>query len=173
MIKLKYNEFDHPIIRGILELYRGSTAWSMIGITVVYIGLIIAVLCYIYIRRHQMTRRRWIYAIGSFIVMTVLFLSSIIIPGHLKSGYYAGDVDVQKVVPITDTGGRQYGIIPRYPIQPKQIKGLVLDKKIVKDKKIKDGDTLRIKTNARYVPKKTMTYVMIESSDIKDVKRGK
>lgn len=173
MIELKYIEFDHPIIRGILELYRGSTAWSMIGMTVIYIGLVIAVIGYVYVRRQKMTRRRWIYAIGSFVVMTVLFLSSIIIPGHLKSGYYAGDVDVQKVVPITDTGGRQYGIIPKDTLYPRQIKGIVVDKKLINDKKIQSGDTLHIKTNARYVPKKTTTYVRIESSDIKDVKRGK
>lgn len=169
---MKYIEFDHPIIRGLLELYRGSGAWSMIGLTVVYIGIFLSIIAYIMTRRHHMTKRRWLYVIGSFVLMSALFLSSIMIPGHLKSGYYAGDVEVKQVVPITQTQNKQYGIIPKTPMKPRQIQGLITDKRIIKDKKIKKGDTLHIQTKPCYRPKSTTSYIVIKASDIKKVKRG-
>lgn len=169
---MKYIEFDHPIIRGIFENYRQSDIWTMIIFTIIYGAIIIATLSYIYVRRKEMTVRRWLYSVGGFCLITGLFLASMIIPGHLKSGYYEGDVEVQRIVPITDAEGKQYGIIPKNKIQPKQIQGLIVDKKTLKHEKVKDGDTIHIKTEPRYKPKKTTSYVIVDTSDIKNVKKG-
>lgn len=169
---MKYIEFDHPILRGMFEMYRRLDMWSMIGLTALYVGILLAIVAYVYTRRKQMTRRRWLYAIGSFVIMTAFFVASMIIPGNLKSGYYEGDVEVKKVLPITQTKGKQYGIISKTPIQPKQIQGLVIDKKALKKSKIEEGDTIHIKTEPTYKPTDTTSYVVIQSSDIKNVKKG-
>lgn len=163
-----YKEYDHPIIRGIIEMFRTSNLLSSSVFILLYLAVIGSIVAYYIVRRHRMNRKRWIYIISSFVVITGLFLASILIPGNIKRGYYEGDVKANKIVPITQNS-HQYGIITKDKIKPNQIKGLIVNKSTLKKHHIKEGDMIRIKTDSRYKPTKTTSYVSLESSDVKKI----
>lgn len=164
---MKYHEFDHPYVEGIMHMYK-EMDWSFFIVNILYLFVLITIVVYVWSRRKTMNKRRIFISLFTFLAVTVFFIGVMTMTGGLKKGYYEGEITVTDVAKISQTDEK--GILFDEPSTPESLKALVISKDDLEKSKVKKGDTIKVKTDASYAPHEGMSFIVVESKDIKHTK---